>query len=517
MGLWIAENRHTRAGGVPGTSLLDDFKADATTQQGAAHLKRDKNGIVLVPQPSDDRRDPLNWPRWKKEACYLNILFGTALVGAIGPLIAPGFVVIAGQMGVTVDKIAATNAALVLAIGAAMIPFATLAIKFGRRPAYLFAAILLLVGSAWSAAKPDLNNLLASRIVQGIGMVPTESTATATIGDLFPVHERGMRSAIWGLALIGGINIAPIVSGVIIDNPNLGWKYCFYTILPFFALSLILMFVFLPETAYDRAAALETDRGATVDQAAAYEAAHEKEDKGSIEQREDVESADSNQYLPAKTLLQEMKPWSGYVNKDPILKIFLRPFPLLMSPVVLWGFLTYGIASLLLVLLSATSSFVFSTAYGFKSRQTGLVSISPLVASIIMSLVAGYVSDFLTTFMARRNKGVFEPEHRLIIMIPYAIFVIFGYSGWALSYRNSTHWMVPVICYGLINCGQKFLSTAAVTYIIDCHRQQTSEAQAIINFLKNLISYFIGAKINGWTKSIGVENMMFTLAGLFGI
>lgn len=60
----------------------------------------------------------------------------------------------------------------------------------------------------------------------------------------------------------------------------------------------------------------------------------------------------------------------------------------------------------------------------------------------------------------------------------------------------------------------EFLSTASVTYILDVHREQTSEAQAIINFLKNLISYFIGVKINGWVISVGIESMFYILAGI---
>ncbi|GAA6048292.1 hypothetical protein JCM3770_006523 [Rhodotorula araucariae] len=495
MGLGILENRYTREHPVPGTSLLDDLKArERPVVDGAPNLKRDKNGIVLVPQPSDDPRDPLNWPTWKRELCYFNLVFGTALVGAIGPLISPGFVTIANEFDVSVNKVAATNAALVLAIGAVMIPVATVAIKWGRRPVYLWGAAFLLAGAIWSGAKPDLDNLLASRILQGMGMAPLESTATATVGDLFFVHQRGMRVAIWGLSLLGGINLAPIINGFVISDPKLGWKYCFWILVPFLAVNLILNILFLPETAYDRAPALETDRGATAEEAAAYE---EKEDKGSVMQVEDVEVAPNVTYLPPKTWLQEMKPWSGYVNKDPLWKIFSRPFLMLFSPATFWCFLTYGIASLLLVLVSATNSLIFNRTYGFNARQTGLVSISPLVASILMSLVAGYVADFLTTFMARRNKGVFEPEHRLMLMIPYAVLVIIGYAGWAVSYRKHDHWMVPVIMYGFVNGGQKFLSTASVTYIIDVHRAQTSEVQAIVNFLKNVISYRIGTEING--------------------
>lgn len=65
-----------------------------------------------------------------------------------------------------------------------------------------------------------------------------------------------------------------------------------------------------------------------------------------------------------------------------------------------------GIATLLLVAVSTINALVFNRTYGFKPSSTGLVSLSPLIASIIGSLTAGYIADFLATFMARRNGGV---------------------------------------------------------------------------------------------------------------
>lgn len=39
-------------------------------------LKTASDGhTVLIPQPSDDRNDPLNWPWWKKHAVLLTISF----------------------------------------------------------------------------------------------------------------------------------------------------------------------------------------------------------------------------------------------------------------------------------------------------------------------------------------------------------------------------------------------------------------------------------------------------------
>lgn len=62
---------------MPGTTLFSqDPNAIAESQYAGVDLASLKHGtgrdahIVLVPQPSDDPNDPLNWPRWKKHLTY---------------------------------------------------------------------------------------------------------------------------------------------------------------------------------------------------------------------------------------------------------------------------------------------------------------------------------------------------------------------------------------------------------------------------------------------------------------
>lgn len=56
----------------------------------AAHQFKDKRNtdIVLIPQPSDDINDPLNWPSWKKTLAFAPIVIFTALgtwvIGGLG-------------------------------------------------------------------------------------------------------------------------------------------------------------------------------------------------------------------------------------------------------------------------------------------------------------------------------------------------------------------------------------------------------------------------------------------------
>jgi len=53
----------------------------------ALRLKTRKD-IVLIPQPSDDINDPLNWPAWKKSLAFSTILVFTLLctwaIGGVG-------------------------------------------------------------------------------------------------------------------------------------------------------------------------------------------------------------------------------------------------------------------------------------------------------------------------------------------------------------------------------------------------------------------------------------------------
>jgi hypothetical protein len=62
---------------IPGTAQLED-----TTLEQAIHLKKATGSdehIVLIPQPSNDPNDPLNWPLWQRDMILLLYCFCTLL------------------------------------------------------------------------------------------------------------------------------------------------------------------------------------------------------------------------------------------------------------------------------------------------------------------------------------------------------------------------------------------------------------------------------------------------------
>lgn len=71
----------TKLDQVPGTVLLDQLTAHSEDVTGRLKHGTGRNAhIVLVPQPSEDPNDPLNWSAAKKAAAMYITLFGAILV-----------------------------------------------------------------------------------------------------------------------------------------------------------------------------------------------------------------------------------------------------------------------------------------------------------------------------------------------------------------------------------------------------------------------------------------------------
>lgn len=166
-----------------GTSLLDDLHSHGIRHYEATdpNIKRDKEGIILIPQPSDSPNDPLNWPKWRKAALMLTITYGAGIVGAYGPVINAGFVQIAETLDTTPGKLSKMTGNTVLAIGLVLIISGPASVIWGRRPVYTVGNILLTAAAIWSATAQDMGNLRASRIIGGMGMAPLECLVEATV------------------------------------------------------------------------------------------------------------------------------------------------------------------------------------------------------------------------------------------------------------------------------------------------------------------------------------------------
>jgi MFS family permease len=100
------------------------------------------------------------------------------------------------------------------------------AILWGKRPVYLASAVAFIASNIWCAVSPTFTSLVVARVFQGIAVSPVECLPSATIAEIFFLHERAYRVGIYTLLLLGGKNLVPLVSAVI--TQSLGWRWVFW-------------------------------------------------------------------------------------------------------------------------------------------------------------------------------------------------------------------------------------------------------------------------------------------------
>lgn len=110
---------------------------------------------------------------------------------------------------------------------------------YGRRIVLQGAVIIFLIGSALCGMAQNLPELIAFRIVQGLGGGGLIVTAIAVVGDIVPPRDRGRYQGFFGGVFGLSTVIGPLLGGFIVDQ--FSWRWIFYINLPLglFALAVI--------------------------------------------------------------------------------------------------------------------------------------------------------------------------------------------------------------------------------------------------------------------------------------
>jgi len=125
---------------------------------------------------------------------------------------------------------------------------------YGRRPFYLFAIGVFVVGSMLCGLADSMYQLAAYRALQGVGAGGLMSLALAIIGDIVPPRERskyqGYFMAVFGTSSVLG----PVIGGFLAGQDSLlgitGWRWIFYVNVPLGLLAFVVVMrvLHLPHT-----------------------------------------------------------------------------------------------------------------------------------------------------------------------------------------------------------------------------------------------------------------------------
>lgn len=106
------------------------------------------------------------------------------------PVLAAGFSNVAKDYGIATARVSLTTGLFMMGMGMGSVFASPTAILWGKRPVYLISAILFIGTSAWCAASPSFPSLMAARVFQGMAVSPVECLPSATIAEIYFLHER---------------------------------------------------------------------------------------------------------------------------------------------------------------------------------------------------------------------------------------------------------------------------------------------------------------------------------------
>ena len=177
--------------------------------------------------------------RWWIAACVALGLFASALdttVNVALPTIADAFDTDISSLQWVIIAFVTTSTALGVTMGSAGDRFGLA--RFFRFGLLIYAVAMLLLGLA-----PDLNALVALRVLQGVASAAVLSVGPALVGLAFPAGQRGRALGLMGGTQAVGSVAAGFGGGLLIDA--FGWPAIFLGRLPFLAVALVLALVVL--------------------------------------------------------------------------------------------------------------------------------------------------------------------------------------------------------------------------------------------------------------------------------
>lgn len=112
---------------------------------------------------------------------------------------------------------------------------------FSKKLLVQSALVIYSVGSVIAGFAPNMEVLIGARVVQGLGVGGLTALVQVVIATMVSPRERGRYSgyvgAVFAVATVSG----PLIGGLIVDAPGLGWRWCFFVGLPVAAVAFVVL------------------------------------------------------------------------------------------------------------------------------------------------------------------------------------------------------------------------------------------------------------------------------------
>ncbi|KAL4878101.1 major facilitator superfamily domain-containing protein [Aspergillus karnatakaensis] len=458
--------------------------------------------IVYIPTPTADPQDPLNMPIWQKWVVLVVIstfsTIGLALVSGFGGLLGfytPAYL----AAGKGLDDITHLITYPTLFMGIGSLIGMPLAIGIGRRIVLLVSTVILVAGTILCAFEENYTWHLWARNVVALAAGQSEALVPMITQEIFFLHERS-RALMGQQAIQVSLSAVWVLfAGDIADAITPQWWYGLGAALA--GVQLVLTIFLVPETKYERLAASfqESDSAKKTD----------AEDAHCTERP----PLDLDQYAP-RTWRSDLRLWIGPPDWWKVLE---QTFELLLFPNVFWALLLNGLALGTNIAIGTTyANILVASPYDWPNKSASYVNCGQIVVALVGIPLFGHGNDYIIKYFAKRNKGVYEPETRLISIITPIVIGTFTavLYGQACEFPEQYHWFIFVWSLAAYYFCFVGVNIVSITYVLDSYPTRAGPLLVIICAFRGIISFGTSYGTVPFVDRSGYDGAFGTFGGL---
>lgn len=153
---------------------------------------------------------------------------------------------IQSDLGVDLSELEWIVAGYALAFASLMLIGGKLADAYGRRRLFVTGIVVFTLASLWCGLSDSGSELIAARVVQGVGAALMSPATLSIIAATFPPRQRGTAVGIWAGVSALALAIGPLVGGLLTEHLN--WNWIFFVNVPFGILGIVASYLLIDES-----------------------------------------------------------------------------------------------------------------------------------------------------------------------------------------------------------------------------------------------------------------------------
>ena len=196
-------------------------------------------------------------PRVNKWLVALTVMIPTLMVIVDTSVVNVSLDHIRGSLSAGIDE-ATWSITSYLAANAVIIPMTGwLSRLFGRKRYLVSSVALFTVSSLFCGLAWSIQSLIIFRVLQGLAGGALQPLSQSILLETFPVYQHGMAMAIFGIGIMFGPIIGPVLGGWITDSWS--WHWIFFVNVPFGIVSIFMTILFIFDPPYMKKTKMKID------------------------------------------------------------------------------------------------------------------------------------------------------------------------------------------------------------------------------------------------------------------